>query len=166
MVSSNDVHRLFLQAMLSRRIMSRALAMKIWEKCIDAVKAANDTLDIPFSDNRNAWDAFVTQLNQSLNPLHLELEQRHDEISGKEMVVLVNRKGDEIAQMATEYSPLEIAFFKAVVEQIMLAPNESYSISSMAALREVSSLKGNMTKTQAEVLLSSFVARGWLVKSR
>lgn len=68
--------------------------------------------------------------------------------------------------MATEYSPLEIAFFKAVVEQIMLAPNESYSISSMAALREVSSLKGNMTKTQAEVLLSSFVARGWLVKSR
>ena len=27
----------------------------------------------------------------------------------------VNRKGDEIAQMATEYSALEIAYFKAVV---------------------------------------------------
>jgi hypothetical protein len=27
----------------------------------------------------------------------------------------VNRKGDEIAQLATEYSPAEIAYFKAIV---------------------------------------------------
>lgn len=27
----------------------------------------------------------------------------------------MNRKGDEVAQMATEYSALEIAYFKAVV---------------------------------------------------
>lgn len=52
------------------------------------------------------------------------------------------------------------------VEQIMLAPNESYSVSSLAALREVNALKGTMTKTQAEVVLGSFVAKGWLVKSK
>lgn len=34
----------------------------------------------------------------------------------------------------------------------------------MAALRETNNL--NMTKSQAEVVLSSFVAKGWLVKSR
>ena len=39
-VSSNDVQRLFLQAILSRRILSQKLAAKIWEKCIDAVKGA------------------------------------------------------------------------------------------------------------------------------
>ena len=89
--------------------------------------------------------------------------------------------------MATEYSPIEIAYFKAVVrsstasfvvpaayaytdsaqlEQIMLAPNESYCVSSLAALREVNSLKSNMTKSQAEATLSSFVAKGWLLKSK
>lgn len=41
MVSSADVQRLFLQAILSRRILSQKLAAKIWEKCIDAVKGAS-----------------------------------------------------------------------------------------------------------------------------
>lgn len=49
----------------------------------------------------------------------------------------------------------------------MLAPNYAFSISNMAALREASHLK-NMTlsKAQAEVVLASFVARGWLAKSK
>lgn len=86
--------------------------------------------------------------------------------------------------MATDYSPVEIIYFKAVVsyacrhfdviaypisqqvEQIMLAPREAYSVSSLVALREVNSLKTNMTKAQAEIVLGSFVAKGWLSKSR
>lgn len=48
----------------------------------------------------------------------------------------------------------------------MLAPNESFCVSSLAALREVNSLKSNMTKAAAEVTLNSFVAKGWLIKSR
>ncbi len=48
----------------------------------------------------------------------------------------------------------------------MLAPNSSYSISSLAALREVNSLTSPMTKTQAENVLASFVAKGWLLKSK
>lgn len=48
----------------------------------------------------------------------------------------------------------------------MLAPREAYSVSSFAALREVNSLKTNMTKNQAENVLGSFVAKGWLLKSR
>ncbi|KAI8998532.1 Nse1 non-SMC component of SMC5-6 complex-domain-containing protein [Trametes punicea] len=166
MVSSADVQRLFLQAVLSRRILSQKLASKIWEKCIDAVKEANETLDIEYCDDRNSWDRFVASINEALNPLDLEFAHLHDEVSGKEMYAVVNRKGDEIAQLATEYTPVEIAYFKAVLEQIMLAPNESYCVSSLAALREVNSLKSNMTKSQAEATLSSFVAKGWLLKSR
>ena len=56
--------------------------------------------------------------------------------------------------------------FSSQLEQIMLAPNESFCVSSLAALREVNSLKSNMTKSQAEATLQSFVAKGWLVKSR
>ncbi|KAI0807463.1 Nse1 non-SMC component of SMC5-6 complex-domain-containing protein [Fomes fomentarius] len=165
-VHSNDVQRLFLQAILSRRILSQKLAAKIWEKCIDAVKAANDTLNIDYREDRASWDSFVTKINDALNPLDLEFSRLHDEINGTEMYAVVNRKGDEIAQMATEYSALEITYFKAVIEQIMLAPNESFCVSSLAALREVNSLQSSMTKSQAEATLNSFVAKGWLVKSR
>jgi hypothetical protein len=50
----------------------------------------------------------------------------------------------------------------------MLAPHESFSVSSIAALREVSLMKpkSNMSKTQAEVVLGSFAAKGWLLKSK
>lgn len=30
-------------------------------------------------------------------------------------MIQVNRKGDEIAQMATDYTPAEIVYFKALV---------------------------------------------------
>ncbi|KAI0636855.1 Nse1 non-SMC component of SMC5-6 complex-domain-containing protein [Trametes polyzona] len=166
MVSSADVQRLFLQAILSRRILSQKLAAKIWEKCIDAVKEVNETLDIEYRADRQSWDNFVTSVSDALSPLDLEFTHMHDEVTGKEMYAVVNRRGDEIAQLATEYSATEIAFFKAVLEQIMLAPNESFCVSSLAALREVNSLKTNMTKSQAETTLGSFVARGWLLKSK
>lgn len=50
----------------------------------------------------------------------------------------------------------------------MLAPREAYSVSSLAALREINAIKpkSNMSKTQAEVVLGSFVAKGWLLKSK
>ncbi|KZT67711.1 hypothetical protein DAEQUDRAFT_672764 [Daedalea quercina L-15889] len=164
MVSSNDVRRLFLQAVLSRRVMTREVALKLWEKCIGAVKAANDALEIQFTGDRNSWDEFVTKINDELNLMNLEFAQMSDEITGKEMCALVNRKGDEVAQLATEYTALEIAYFKAVLHQIITATNDAFCISSMAALRETNNL--NMSKSQAEVVLSSFVAKGWLVKSR
>jgi hypothetical protein len=47
----------------------------------------------------------------------------------------------------------------------MTAPNNSYCISSLGALREIGNLKINMTKSQGEIVLNSFVARGWLLKS-
>lgn len=48
----------------------------------------------------------------------------------------------------------------------MLAQNSSYSISSLAALREVNTLTSPMSKTQAETVLASFVTKGWLLKSK
>ncbi|KAF8654195.1 hypothetical protein AX16_003723 [Volvariella volvacea WC 439] len=167
-VKTQDVQRLFLQAVLSRGMLSGELAQLLWKKCIHAVKAVDGQLDVPQRTDKAAWDAFITTINKSLNDLELEFRHLTDEESGKEMYAIVNRKGDEIAQMATEYNASEIAYFKATVEQIMLAPREAYSVSSFAALREVSAIKPkvNLSKTQAEVVLNSFVANGWLRKSK
>ncbi|KAJ7172540.1 Nse1 non-SMC component of SMC5-6 complex-domain-containing protein [Mycena filopes] len=167
-VHTKDVQRLFLQAVLSRGVLSGTLAQTIWAKSKEAVMAADESLEIPHSGDRAEWDEFVVKVNKALDPLDLEFRHLQDEISGKEMYAIVNRKDDEIAQMATDYTPGEIAFFKAMVEQIMLAPRGSFSISSLAALREVGALKpkSNMSKTQTEVVLASFVAKGWLLKSK
>ncbi|KIY50938.1 hypothetical protein FISHEDRAFT_38594 [Fistulina hepatica ATCC 64428] len=169
MVSAKDMDRLFLQAVLSRGVVTAKLARILWGKCILAVNNASEDLDLPVNtDDKDAWDGFLIKVNASLNDLDFEFRHFHDQVIDKDVYALVNRKGDEVAQMATDYSAVEIAFFKVVIEQIMLAPREAYSVSSLAALREISSIKPktNMTKSQGEALLSSFVARKWLVKSK
>lgn len=165
MVSSLDVQRLFFQSAISRRVLSAELAKVIWKQCVEAVKAADNTLQIN-AGIANDWGEFLASLNKSLDPLDLELSRIRNEVTGKDMYALVNRRDDEIARIASDYTPLEISYFRALVEQIMLAPNGSYSISSLAALREVNALTSPMTKTQAESVLASFVTKGWLLKSK
>lgn len=167
MVSSSDIQRLFLQSVISRRVLSADLAKALWKQSVEAVKAADDTRQIDANTNSaDGWSDFLASLNKSLDPLDLELSRMRNETTGKEMYALVNRRDDEIARIASDYSPLEISYFRALVEQIMLAPNGSYSISSLAALREVNALTSPMTKTQAESVLASLVAKGWLLKSK
>lgn len=76
--------------------------------------------------------------------------------------------GDHLLQSYRKL-PMQYAFLFSFshmkIEQIMLSPNEAYSVSSIAALREVSAVK-NMSKTQAEIVLGSFVAKGWLLRSK
>ncbi|TFK42659.1 Nse1 non-SMC component of SMC5-6 complex-domain-containing protein [Crucibulum laeve] len=166
MASAADVERLFLQSVLSRGMVSKKLAQTLWERSIAAVKAANDALNIPHPRPEDGWNNFLSKVNKSLDKLDLEFRHLHDETSGKEMYALVNRKGDDIAQVATDYTPAEIAFFKAIVEQIMMAPREAFSVSSLGALRELNAIKSSMSKTQAEIVLASFVSRDWLLKSK
>jgi hypothetical protein len=135
MVSANDVDRLFLQAVLSRGLMSTKLARVLWQRSVSAVNASNNALNLPQSNDDKSWIAFMDRINGSIDKLELQLQTIHDELSGNEMCALVNLKGDEIAQLATDYTPVEIAFFKAIVEQIMLAPREAFSVSSIASLR-------------------------------
>ncbi|KAF9567521.1 hypothetical protein CPC08DRAFT_680722 [Agrocybe pediades] len=165
-VSAGDVDRLFLQATLSRGVMSVELAKNLWARSVQIVNDSNSALKIQHNGSKDAWNEFLTRINRSIDKLDLEVKVLHDEESGREMCALVNTKGDEIAQLATDYTPAEITFFKGVVEQIMLAPHEAYSVSSLAALREINELKLSMTKSQGEILLASFVAKGWLLKSK
>ncbi|KAF5357780.1 hypothetical protein D9756_001638 [Leucocoprinus leucothites] len=166
MVQQADVNRLFLQSMLSRGSVPEKLARTIWKKCVEAVNAVSKDGRIPFRED--GWQNFVNVINVSLDKLELHFRSFEDQRTGQLIYSIVNLKGDAIAQMATEYTPAEIAYFKALVEQIMLAPRHKYSVSSLVALREVSMIKPktNITKSQAEVVLSTFVARGWLVKSK
>lgn len=44
MASSNDVQRLFLQAILSRRVVSAKLAKVLYAKCVEAVKGLTNLI--------------------------------------------------------------------------------------------------------------------------
>ncbi|KAI9510849.1 hypothetical protein F5148DRAFT_488435 [Russula earlei] len=89
MVSPLDVQRLFLQAVISRKVLSADLAKVLWKQCIEAVNAADDTLRIN-ANGADGWSEFLAGLNKSLDPLDLELSRIRNEVTGKEMYALVN----------------------------------------------------------------------------
>ncbi|TFK29863.1 hypothetical protein FA15DRAFT_663147 [Coprinopsis marcescibilis] len=162
-ITPQDVYKLYLQAILSRGILSEEVAQLLMQKCRRAVlQACDNAIQVQDVD----WDYFVQNVNALVDKLDFEFRPISDENTGAAFYALVNRKGDDIAQVATDYTPAEIAFFKAVVELIMDADNFSYSVSSLAALREIPALKLNFAKSQGEILLSSFVAKGWLNRSK
>ncbi|KAF8319261.1 hypothetical protein DL93DRAFT_2038927, partial [Clavulina sp. PMI_390] len=162
---ASDIQRVFLQAVMSRQCMPERLAKQLCKNAIRAVKDLNKDLNIAFS---NEWyEQFLVSVNGALEPFSLEFRRMKSEDTGEDVCAIINLKGDEVAQLATTFSATDIAYFKLIVEQIMLAPNESFCVSSMAALRETSNLPNkNLTKAQAEALLSSFVANGWLDLSK
>ncbi|CAG8762367.1 12349_t:CDS:2, partial [Dentiscutata heterogama] len=74
----------------------------------------------------------------------------------------VNTNGDEIAKLATEYSPAEISYFKRLIELIVTADDDAFSASSIMALKEASKIKTQLSKSAAETLLQRFVDDKWL----
>ena len=66
-VSAADVDRLFLQAVLSRGLLSATLAQSLWEKCIDAVNGIKN-LNIPFLFDLNLSSQHPTTLSKSQFP--------------------------------------------------------------------------------------------------
>lgn len=95
----------------------------------------------------------------------MAIKRTADETSGRPWTALVNAEGvGEIAQQATDLSPLEISFVRAVIAAIV----ESYpanSVGSRHALGLVKDLNGQMTQTSAQNLLKALVSRGWLAAS-
>ncbi|QRV99960.1 non-structural maintenance of chromosomes element 1 [Ceratobasidium sp. AG-Ba] len=168
-VSKSDYKRLFIQAMMQRRWVSEATAKVIFKKCMEAALELNPSLDFSYDERSFATDSgpsFITEVNRDLERFDFRLSSTKDECTGETLWAIINTKQDPATMLATEYSAVEIQYFKLVIEQIVLANNDAFSIPATAALREVSHLSGkSITKSEAEHLLSSFVAKGWLLKS-
>ncbi|KAF9130043.1 hypothetical protein BGW39_003531 [Mortierella sp. 14UC] len=153
-----DTHRLFLQAVISRRYMKESTA-------IDLFSHAS-----PF--DQADFIEFVNQVNDSLNSVELEIRRTQDEATGDEVLALTNTNEQKIAQVATGYTPLELEYFKHLLDAIVMADDDLYCISSTAAVNEASKLKNKdnkslqLTKSGAEELLTRFVQDMWFIKSK
>ncbi|BGP38394.1 hypothetical protein JCM10450v2_002339 [Rhodotorula kratochvilovae] len=139
---------LFLQALIARKALGLDKAKALYKECVKLCKVE----DPPALEN------FVAQMEPGLSLCGLDIKTTRDQESGAGMYILVNTIQDEPAKVATEYKAEEIAFFKAVVEKIMLAPRLSYSITQTDAVR---CAKG-ITRSAAIQLVKSLLAKGWL----
>lgn len=93
------------------------------------------------------------------------IKRTADEVTGRKWTAIVNAEGvGDVAKQATDLTPLEISFVRAVIAAIV----ESYpdnSVGSRHATSLVKDLNGQMTQSVAQALLKALVSRGWLAMS-
>ncbi|CAG8471992.1 477_t:CDS:10 [Ambispora leptoticha] len=118
-----------------------------------------------FQYEEDKFGDFIDTINAKLNFVELEFRKSHDEDTGEEVLALVNTSDDEIAKLATDYTPLEISYFRALIEIIINADDEAFSVSGTTAIKESSKLKPPITRMAAEKVLKRFVDDKWLVKT-
>lgn len=99
---------LFLQAAISRKIMSERLIKLLWKKCTEAVAGISSAflaqcewchsrsqvvaapeLDFKFVDTSEKWDSFIKNINDRLDSLGLELKSTIDESNGTKLYIIV-----------------------------------------------------------------------------
>ncbi|KAI8061573.1 Nse1 non-SMC component of SMC5-6 complex-domain-containing protein [Gongronella butleri] len=147
----NDSHRLFIQSILSHKIMDEEQGRRIYEKICDMASVQ------PNED----FNAFLGEISHKLNELDMAIKQSQHQTSGRTLLALVNTKSDEIAQLATTHTADEILFYRRLIELIMTADDEKYSIGSTAAIQQGARVMKVSQKAVQEAL-DVFVGEHWL----
>ncbi|SGZ17900.1 BQ5605_C020g09151 [Microbotryum silenes-dioicae] len=140
------LRHLFLQAFISRRVIEVGLAQRLYKECAKMCALPHDN-----------FAGFISTLEDGLSFLGLDIKRTRDQESGLSYTVLINTAEDAASKMATDFKPEEIAFFRAIVGEIMSTDDLSYSVTMKEALR---CMKGS--RMIAQELVRSFIAKGWL----
>ncbi|WWD16368.1 hypothetical protein CI109_100794 [Kwoniella shandongensis] len=163
---ATNLHKLFIQSMLSRRAAREHVVLELYKRAISACQAYDDTFRPTHRPDLAGLNAFMVEATELLHDLGMEFVRGQEQTGkGKGWIVLRNIDPTEVALQATDYSSNEVDFYRKVIEGVILS-YPAYSVSHRQATSIVSELKTQMTRSNAESLLDSLCSRGWLSKSQ
>lgn len=179
-----DANRAFLQAFLARSVLTLDTARPIIAACA-TYQEKREILpqDITVED----FNDYISNANRRLSPLDLEIRSTFHQQTRERIYALVNTTSDPLTQLATTYTPDEIAFVKKILDFMFEGQNnrgkkEAMCISGIEAIqvgqasnrRHTREGEENATQHAAGVLsgkdvenlLHKLLDEGWLEKSR
>ncbi|KAH7977004.1 hypothetical protein HPB52_022814 [Rhipicephalus sanguineus] len=157
MTVHGDLHRTFIQIVLSRKI----LPLTEFEELVRYCQTKCDVPCIP-AGNLQALAKFVSDVNNRLSPFHMRIKSGVSEEDGSHFYALVNIRDDALSKCATKFSGNEMKFFKKLV--LKIAESNCGRVTSTAALNIV--YEDNDTGLQirtAEALVDRMVKLGCLI---
>ncbi|KAK4685011.1 non-structural maintenance of chromosomes element 1, partial [Tremellales sp. Uapishka_1] len=161
-----DLHRLYIQNLFSRRSMPEEVGYELYKRAVGAVQTADETFRPDHNVSKVGYSDFLEELRNPLSELGMGIKTGMDESErGRLWLVLVNINPASPADLATDYSPLEISYFREMITAIITSHPEN-SIGSNAAIRVARTLETPLATSMAESLLETFVARGYFLKSK
>ena len=181
--SYNDGHRAFVQAFLARG----ALSLETAKPIIAAISTIQEGREIlPQDINLDDLNSYISEANQKLSPLDLEIRSTFHQQTRERVYALINTTSDPLTQLATTYSADEIIYVKKLLDEMFDGKNnkgrrEAMCVSGIDAIQAArnkdnrrETQNGNATQSssgmlslrEAETMLNKLLAEGWLEKSR
>ncbi|KDN44730.1 hypothetical protein K437DRAFT_263125 [Tilletiaria anomala UBC 951] len=166
--ASDMARRAWVQAMFTQRVLHRDHALALW-------KTATSICGAPF--DRARFKDFLSDVSESLDTLGFDVLETKDQSTNVDLVCIINLQQDAPAELASSYSKPELQYIKRLIasltdeslqvkiELIFTAPNATYCINSLAALREAGQVEPPMSKRACQDLLNNLILHGWIRKT-
>ncbi|KAI8065978.1 Nse1 non-SMC component of SMC5-6 complex-domain-containing protein [Thamnidium elegans] len=153
----NDSHRLFVQGMLTKRIITEPEAKQLYDQVLEATSLPNNV----------EYEMFISEINKELVELDYALRICHDEREGEPYLTFVNAKQDPMTEDATTFKPAEISYCRELFDAIINADNEDFAISATQALNLGSKITPvKLTQRESQELLNKLVQDKWIAFER
>ncbi|XP_046863797.1 non-structural maintenance of chromosomes element 1 homolog [Xenia sp. Carnegie-2017] len=154
-----DIHRLFLQCLISTPFMSEAETKASYSRCVQLFNEG----EVEGNFDLEGFENCIRSINSGVRSLFLEVRKGVSEDDGTYYYGLVNNSEDQIARLATNYSPHDIDFFRKVLDT--LVQSEDGTAESVHLLHAAADLPKSISVSNAENLLDMWVKDKWLSKS-
>ncbi|KAG7459952.1 hypothetical protein MATL_G00215940 [Megalops atlanticus] len=150
--SMGDVHRRFLQTMMTLGIVEGSKARALHRYCCEEHGAhyAHDKLD-----------EFIDVINTQLQPMFMQIRKGMSEDDGLQYYALVNLAKTDVTRMSSDYADNELELFRKTMD--LIVDSENGAASSTDILNCADSLQTKkMKKKETEQVLNRFVQDKWL----
>ncbi|NXM74332.1 NSE1 protein, partial [Serilophus lunatus] len=147
-----DAHRRFLQVLMSKGITEVSEARKLHHHCCETEK-------VPYAQGE--LDDFISTINRHLQPLFMQVRKGVSEEDGGAHYALVNLAETEVTKMTSDYTEIELEFFRKTMDLIILSENGFASSTDILNLADKLKTK-KMKKKEAAQVLKVFVEDKWL----
>ncbi|GAN05314.1 non-structural maintenance of chromosomes element 1 homolog [Mucor ambiguus] len=148
----NDSHRLFMQSMLSKKMVTEQEAMDIYAKVCNVTSKPADV----------EFPSFVSVLNKELDKLDYSLRLSRNEQDGVMHVIMVNTNQDTATELATQFTAIEMAFIRELFDLIINADDEDFGVSATTALHLGGKMTPKLASRDVQTLLDKLVEDGWI----
>lgn len=185
-VGYGNTHRAFLQALLSRQVITYEEAKPIIAAIENAAKP-DAAQTMPEDVSKEDFENYVYAVNEQIAPFDFEIKRTKHQTTKEEVYALVNVTSDALTQLATIHTADEIAFVKRVLDVMFDSNNtrraEIMAITSIQALKcakplteasrrqsagttQTQTPQTGLTAAQAEKVLENLEAEGWFELSK
>lgn len=153
----NDVHRHLLQYIISRGYVERSLLEQKFREFFSVHRNSALESNPP---NSVSLEDYIEEISDNLSTLHMIISYHIFKPDGKWYYSISNLTSDNvISKLATNYTALEIQFFKSIIYRIVELENNNKKLFFFDAL---DARPKEMKLEDADNCLERFIREGWI----